>query len=125
MWLATRVPTIPYKQLRSAITSLLLLASPAGAQEYFAHIDSNGVVNEVIVASPDYIRETFPNRVNEWIETYKQPGDGQPKNYAGIGYTWNPGLFCFVPPMPPTQEGFDDATCQWQVPAPLQRPVMK
>ena len=41
------------------------------------------------------------------------------KNYAGIGYTYDPVRDAFIPPKPTEDAVLDEATCQWVVPAPI------
>ena len=38
------------------------------------------------------------------------------KNYAGIGYTYDPVRDAFIAPKPDNATGFDEDTCQWIVP---------
>jgi hypothetical protein len=38
------------------------------------------------------------------------------KNYAGIGYTYDPVRDAFIPPQPTPDAVLDEATCQWVVP---------
>lgn len=38
------------------------------------------------------------------------------KNYAGIGYTYDPVRDAFIPPKPTPDAVLDEATCQWIVP---------
>jgi hypothetical protein len=38
------------------------------------------------------------------------------KNYAGVGYTYDPDRDAFISPKPDTATGFDEQTCQWIVP---------
>ena len=38
------------------------------------------------------------------------------KNYAGVGYTYDPDRDAFISPRPDSAIGFDEATCQWIVP---------
>jgi len=37
------------------------------------------------------------------------------KNYAGIGYTYDPARDAFIPPKPQSQALLNDATCLWEV----------
>ena len=103
--------------MRSILIALFVMVSePALGETYFAHVNADNIVDQVIVADQGYINQTFVARTNEWIQTYITPGSGQPKNYAGIGFTWNPTLNCFVAPKPTVAAPFDQATCQWNVP---------
>lgn len=38
------------------------------------------------------------------------------KNYAGVGYTYNPDRDAFIPPRPFTSWLLDEHTCQWNPP---------
>ncbi len=38
------------------------------------------------------------------------------KNYAGIGYIYDPVRDAFIPPRPSDDATLDEATCQWVVP---------
>lgn len=40
------------------------------------------------------------------------------KNYAGIGYTYDPVLDAFIPPQPYPSWVLNTTTCQWQAPVP-------
>lgn len=40
------------------------------------------------------------------------------KNYAGIGYTYDPVLDAFIPPQPYPSWLLNTTTCQWQAPVP-------
>ena len=53
---------------------------------YFARVNSNNVVEEVIVASQEVI-DTFPNS-SEWIQTWRDGGSR--KNFACIGAKYHP-----------------------------------
>ena len=89
---------------------------------HYARIENNIVV-EVIVADEDFINQID----GEWIQTsYNTKGGvhllgGTPlrKNYAGIGYTYDPTNDCFVPPKPFPSWTLDTQTCLWQAPTPM------
>lgn len=94
---------------------------------HFAEIDENNKVIRVLVTSNDEPDEGYQwlvdNLGGTWIKTsYNTQGNkhllgGTPlrKNYAGIGYTYDPDMDAFIPPYP--QDGFeyelDPETCQW------------
>ena len=40
------------------------------------------------------------------------------KNYAGIGYTYDPALDAFIPPKPYPSWLLNTVTCQWEAPVP-------
>lgn len=94
---------------------------------HYAKVE-NGVVTSVIVADHDVIDSGLFG--TGWVQTsyntragvhYGPDGlpDGKPafrKNYAGIGYTFDPELDAFVPPKPGDSWTLNSATCQWQAP---------
>lgn len=97
---------------------------PVLGETYFAHVDANNVVDQVIVSDQEHINQTYLTKRSEWVQTYLTPEQGKPKNYAGIGYTWNSSLNCFVAPKPAvTGAAFDGKTCLWTVPPVELRPV--
>ncbi len=73
---------------------------------YFAKVVV-GYVSEVIVARPDFL-ESDPHK---WVETWID--GGQRKNYAGIGYAYDPTLDGFIPPKCHDVAVLDEATAQW------------
>jgi hypothetical protein len=40
------------------------------------------------------------------------------KNYAGIGYTYDPERDAFIAPKPYTKWVLNEETCQWEAPTP-------
>lgn len=77
---------------------------------YFAKLDSNNKVLSVIVADQDFINQ----QQGIW-----QPADYtgiSPKNYPGIGYTWNGTLNGYIPPQLFPSWILDESTCLWNAP---------
>jgi hypothetical protein len=73
---------------------------------YFAQIEDNKVI-QAIVASPDFVSGLN----GTWIETWE---DGsQRKNFAGIGYSYDPTLDAFVPPKCHDEAVLDETTALW------------
>lgn len=97
---------------------------------HFAQLDSNNVVLQVIVvANKDTADSSGVEQ--EWIgqafcvrlfggsqDTWKQTSyNGNfRKNYAGIGYTYDPVLDAFIPPQPAPECTLDPETCRWICP---------
>jgi hypothetical protein len=89
---------------------------------HFAQIDLNNRVINVIVAEQDFIDSGAVGDPSTWIQTSynTQTGvhllDGAPlrKNYAGLGYTYDPQLDAFIPPKPGEDYVLDQDTCVWQ-----------
>lgn len=106
---------------------------------HFAEIDSsNKVLRVLVVSDADQHRgqEFLANDLSlggTWIQTsYNTRGGihilgGTPfrKNYAGIGYTYDPQRDAFIPPKPANMLSFviDEETCLWipPIPYPLDR----
>lgn len=97
---------------------------------HFAQLDSNNIVLQVIVIAnkdtadasgveKEHIGAAFCERLlgGTWKQT-SYNGNFR-KNYAGIGYTYDPVLDAFIPPQPNPQCILDPETCQWSCP-PLQ-----
>jgi hypothetical protein len=91
---------------------------------HFAELDENNVVLRVIVGV-DYPYDGEAIYQNEtgkvWKRTsYNTQGGvhvlgGTPfrKNYAGIGYTYDPQRDAFIPPKPFPSWVLDEETCLW------------
>lgn len=83
----------------------------------------NGIVTQVIVAEPEFFDTFVDTSPGEWIQTsYNthagQHPEGRPlrKNYAGIGYTYDPVRDAFIPPKPSDSWVLNEETCQWEDP---------
>jgi hypothetical protein len=91
---------------------------------HFARVTAQGIVEQVIVAEQDFI-ETLPD-ASSWVQTsYNTKGGvhlfgGTPlrKNYAGIGYTYDPQRDAFIPPKPFDSWSLNENTCLWESPVP-------
>jgi len=91
---------------------------------HYAFLDENNIVTEVITG----IDET---ELIEGLDTETWYGNfrGQlckrtsyngniRKNYAGIGFTYDPELDAFIAPKPFNSWVLDEQTCQWKPPVP-------
>lgn len=79
---------------------------------YFAQLDENNMVINVIVADADFAA-TLPGM---WVQT---DIDGiNPKNYAGIGFTWRDEMNGFLAPKPFSSWVLNESTCSWEAPVP-------
>jgi hypothetical protein len=86
---------------------------------YFAKVDENNIVTEVIIASQETIDSGIKGDASDWIETYS--GDGTPIRYnaASKGYTYDKVNDAFIPPQMDTQSSWTlDANFIWQPPVP-------
>ena len=97
---------------------------------HFARVEG-GLVTEVLVISQDVVDSGMFGDPSLFVQTsYNTRGgvhygpDGQPdgpglrKNYAGIGYTYDPVLDAFYAPEPYPSWGLDLDTCLWVPPVP-------
>ena len=89
---------------------------------HFAKVN-NGVVEQVIVAEQEFFDTYVDSSPGTWLQTsYNTSGgkhpEGRPlrKNYAGIGYTYDPVRDAFIPPQPYASWTLDEETCLWQSP---------
>ena len=96
---------------------------------HFAKVN-NGIVEQVIVAEPEFFETFIDSSPGQWIQTsYNTRGgvhydqDGNPddgtalrKNYAGIGYTYDAGKDAFIPPQPYASWTLNNDTCLWVPP---------
>lgn len=91
----------------------------------------NGIVQQVIVAEPDFFDIFVDSTPGEWIQTsYNTRGnihyapnsnepDDQPPlrgNYAGIGYTYDAVNDVFYPPQPYNSWVLSEETWLWEPP---------
>ena len=91
---------------------------------HFAKVN-NGIVEQVIVAEPEFFQTFVDSSPGEWIQTsYNTRGgqhpEGRPlrKNYAGIGYSYDATRDAFIPPKPYASWVLNETTCLWDSPVP-------
>ena len=101
---------------------------------HFAKVN-NGIVEQVIVAEPEFFDTFVDSSPGQWIQTsyntsggvHYNPETGEPsadqtkalrKNYAGIGYTYEAGRDAFIPPKPFASWLLNEETCLWDAPVP-------
>ena len=90
---------------------------------HFAKVN-NGIVEQVIVAEPEFFDTFVDSSPGQWIQTsYNTHGGvhatgGTPlrKNYAGIGYSYDAQRDAFIPPKPYPSWTLNDDTCLWDCP---------
>jgi len=99
---------------------------------HFAKVN-NGIVEQVIVAEPEFFDTFVDSSPGQWIQTsyntrggvHYNPETGEPsadqtkalrKNYAGIGYTYDAGRDAFIPPKPYSKWVLNETTCLWDAP---------
>ena len=98
---------------------------------HYAFLDEHYVVTEVIVGKDEsnYDWEAHYGQFRGQLckrTSYNTRGGvhsegGTPfrKNYAGIGYTYDPQRDAFIPPKPFASWLLDETTCLWAAPTPM------
>ena len=81
---------------------------------HFAEINSDGVVQRVIVAEQDFINSGAVGDSFNWVQTSYNANFR--KNYAGTGYTYDKVRDAFIPSKPYPSWTLVEATCQWEAP---------
>lgn len=92
---------------------------------HFAKVNG-GIVEQVIVAEPDFFDTFVDSSPGEWIQTsyntyggvHKTGGTPLRKNYAGIGYTYDKERDAFIAPKPFASWSLNEETCLWESPSP-------
>lgn len=87
---------------------------------HFAEIDETSIVLRVLVVpneeeanAQEYLSNTL-GLGGTWVQT--SYNGSIRKNFAGIGFTYDPVRDAFIAPEPEDAIGFDEETCQWIVP---------
>jgi hypothetical protein len=99
---------------------------------HFAELDENNmVVAVIVVCNEDVLDLPFPESeplgvlfLTEWSgehARWKQTSYNSNfrKNYAGIGYTYDPQRDAFIPPKPFASWVLNEDTCLWGAPTPM------
>ena len=97
----------------------------------FAQLNENSIVTDVIVVNNETIDNLpFPESepvgvafcqslygsTTVWKQTSYNANFR--KNFAGLGYTYDPVLDAFIPPQPYPSWLLNTTTCQWEAPVP-------
>ena len=98
---------------------------------HFAKINSEGIVQRVIVAEQDFIDSGSMGDPSDWIQTsyntsggiHYAPNSNTPdggialrKNYAGKGSTYDKTRDAFISPKPHPSWNLNEETCVWEAP---------
>ena len=84
---------------------------------YYAKV-VNGIVDQIIVAEPEFMETFIDSSPGEWIKASK---DGSiRKNYPGVGMEYDSTRDAFIPPKPFDSWTLNEDTCQWE--CPVERP---
>lgn len=91
---------------------------------HFARINALGIVEQVIVAEQEFI-DSLPDKTN-WVQTSYNTyanthPEGRPlrKNFAGIGFKYDPNLDAFIPPKPFEDWVLNEISGIWESPIPI------
>jgi hypothetical protein len=93
--------------------------------DYYAFLDDNNIVTEVIVGRE---RTETVDGIVDWEVHYSEIRN-QPclltsfdgsirKNFAGIGFSYDPERDAFISPKPYDSWALDEKTCNWTAPNP-------
>ena len=89
---------------------------------HFAQINENNIVQKVLVVPNEQEHRGQEFLVNDlglggtWIQT--SYNNNIRKNYAGIGYTYDPERDAFIAPKTFTKWVLNEETCIWEAPTP-------
>ena len=83
---------------------------------HFAEINTDNIVQRVIVAEQNFINSGLVGDSFNWVQT-SYNGHFR-KNYAGSGYTYDKVRDAFIAPQPYPSWTLVEATCQWESPIP-------
>ena len=83
---------------------------------HFAEINSDNIVQRVIVAEQNFINSGAVGDSFNWVQT-SYNGNFR-KNYAGKGYTYDKVRDAFIAPQPYPSWTLVEATCRWESPIP-------
>ena len=98
---------------------------------HFAEINSDNIVQRVIVAEQSFIDSGLVGDADTWVQTsyntrggvHYAPNSQTPdggvalrKNHAGIGHTYDASKDAFYAPQPYPSWTLDDDTCRWNAP---------
>jgi hypothetical protein len=88
---------------------------------HYAFIDENSIVVEVITGideteTIDGVEPEVWYAENKSMMCKRTSYNGNiRKNFAGIGYTYDPDRDAFIPPRPDNAISLDEETCQWVI----------
>ena len=80
---------------------------------HFAKV-KDGIVIKVIVAEQEFVDNYIDNEPGIWVQT--SYNGSIRKNYAGIGYTYDPQRDAFIPPKQYESWILNEDTCLWEPP---------
>ena len=93
---------------------------------HYAFLNENNIVTEVIVGVDEtqtiegLDTETWYGNFRGQVCKRTSYNNNIRFNYAGIGYIYDEVRDAFIAPEPNGNLGFDEATCQWIMPLPVE-----
>jgi hypothetical protein len=90
--------------------------------DYYAFLDENNVVTEVITGKDQWSEHT---NWEGWYGEFRGQickqtrDDGFRKNLAGVGYIYDATRDAFIPPQPYSSWTLNETTCLWDAPTPM------
>lgn len=75
-------------------------------------IDENGIEQEQL--GLNFLKELFNDPHGQWVQTSYNANIR--KNFAGIGFTYDPTRDAFIPPKPHESWTLNETTCRWVPP---------
>jgi hypothetical protein len=75
---------------------------------------NNGIVEHTIVAEEEFFDTFIDTSPGEWIQTSYNKTIR--KNFAGVGYTYDPQRDAFIPPQQYPSWILNEDTCLWESP---------
>jgi hypothetical protein len=93
---------------------------------HFAEIDQNNIVQRVLVVDKEFIDSGALGNPQRWIQTsfnthkgvHSEGGTPLRKNFASVGYRYDPIRDAFIAPKPYPSWAFDETTYTWVPPVP-------
>jgi hypothetical protein len=90
---------------------------------------NNGVVEQVVVAEPEFFDSFVDSSPGQWLITsyntyggvHSKGGSPFRMNFAGVGFTYDSDRDAFIPPKDFPSWNFNEDTCRWDPPIP--RPI--
>jgi hypothetical protein len=88
---------------------------------HFAEIDASSIVQRVIVVPQEHEANGAAWCASMFGGTWVQTSYNGTirKNYAGIGFTYDPVRDAFIAPKPFASWVLDESTCRWESPVPV------
>jgi hypothetical protein len=90
---------------------------------HYAFLDRNNVVTEVIVGKDEtdltHNWESFYGEIRQQVCKRTSYNGNIRKNYAGIGFTYDPQRDAFIEPKPYPSWVLNEDTCRWNAPTPM------